>query len=207
MSYLSRIEKSSGGTQELLGFDWIEVLAIEPWALGHPPADYGVWCDRTISVSYICLTEAGLMRIRSDDFWSAVEESREYSGEGAERGAPGTVIRAGDRSFVQIASTVVGNVLVGDQLNLLDGLPREQLLTDLVRLRQALKEREGTAAGENLDVDLAIGALAEAEQAARSNDEAGFVRSLKRVGETVRSLAREIGVEVVASAITKAIGS
>jgi hypothetical protein len=206
MSYLFRIEKSADATQQLLGYDWIEVLAIEPWALGHPSQGYGEWCDRTISVYYICLTEAGLVRIMSDDLWSAVEESREYTGEGAKSGTHGTVIRAGDRSFVQVASTVVGNVLVGDQLNLLDNLPRDQLVAELARLRQALKARERTA-GENLDFDLAIGALAEAEQAARSNDEAGFVRSLMRVGKGVAFFAREIGVEVAAGAITKALGS
>jgi hypothetical protein len=206
MSYLFRIEKGGDPTQQLLGYDWIEVLAIEPWALAHPSPGYGEWCDRTISVNYVCLTEAGLVRITSDDFWSAVEQSREYAGESAESGAQGTVIRAGDRSFVQVASTVVGNVLVGDKFNLLHELPHEQLVAELARLREALKAREGTA-GQNLDFDLAIGALAEAEQAVRSNDGAGFVRSLMRVGKGVAALAREIGVDVAAGAITKALGS
>ncbi|KJS57060.1 hypothetical protein VM98_03085 [Streptomyces rubellomurinus subsp. indigoferus] len=79
MEPLLRVERSPDAESDLLGYAWIDVLAIEPRALAIPGEGYGDWCDRLISNWYICLTPNGLTRITSDDFWTAVEENEEYS--------------------------------------------------------------------------------------------------------------------------------
>jgi hypothetical protein len=205
MSYLFRVEKLAGAKDQLLGYDWIEVLAVEPWAIGRRSAEYGDWCDRTISVMYVCLTEVGLIRINSEDFWTAVEEFREYESETAISGDAAMMIHAGDRSVVQVGSTTIGNVHTGDRVGLLDEFPTEQLIAELGVLRSALREREAEG-GSTIAADATIGALAEAEQAARSGDEDGVANGLKRVGRDVLSVARDLGVEVAAAAITKSAG-
>jgi hypothetical protein len=203
MSYLFRIEKRGDTEDQLLGYDWIEVLAIEPWALGRRSAEYGDWCDRTVSVMYICLTEAGLIRIGSADFWTAVEEFREYAGDTAVSGQAEILIQNGDRSVVQIGSTTVGDIHTGDHTQLLEMFPQAILVPELRQLRAALRGR-GPADEADADTDAAIGALAEAELAAERGDDASVVKSLKRVGKAGLSMARDIGVEVAAAAITKA---
>jgi hypothetical protein len=175
MSYIFRIEKRAGAPQQLLGYDWIEVLAVEPWALGRRSADYGDWCDRTISVTYVCLTEVGLVRIGSEDFWAAVEDYREYASETGESGDAAMLIQTGDSSVVQVASTVIGDVHAGGRLNFFDGIPRDKLVAEIAELREALRERS-VKDGPDVDTDVVIGALAEAERAAKEGDEAGFVR-------------------------------
>src|SRR5882672_90878 len=75
---LFRVDKHEDAERGLLGYDWLEVLTIEPWALAFPSKEYGDWCDRRISNYYVCLTPDGLVRITSDDFWTAMEEYREY---------------------------------------------------------------------------------------------------------------------------------
>jgi hypothetical protein len=205
MSCLFRIEKKAGTDDQLLGYDWLEVLAVEPWALGRRSAEYGDWCDRTIKVMYICLTEMGLVRIGSEDFWAAVEDYREYAAEAAVSGDAVMLIKTGDRSVVQVGSTTVGDVHTGDRTTLLETFPQEALVSELGQLRAFLRER---AIADEVDVeaDAVIGALAEAELAAQRGDEAGLVRNLKRVAAFVASTAKDIGVEVAAAAIAKASG-
>ena len=54
--------------------EWIEVLAIEPRALGNPESSgHGDWCYKTISTWYICRTEHGLVRIPDGDLWAAID--------------------------------------------------------------------------------------------------------------------------------------
>src|SRR5262245_61785848 len=52
---LFRVDKHENAEHGLLGYDWLEVLAIEPWALAFPTKEYGDWCDRRISNYYVCL--------------------------------------------------------------------------------------------------------------------------------------------------------
>jgi hypothetical protein len=75
---LFRLEQNPKREGELLGFAWIEVLAIEPFALGNPDEDYGEWCYKTIVNYYICNTNSGLTRISSEDIWTSIEELKEY---------------------------------------------------------------------------------------------------------------------------------
>lgn len=70
-------EPGAGGE---LGYQWIEVIAIEPRALSNPkPEDgYGEWCWKVCSNWYICRTEHGLTRFPAEDIWWALEETHEY---------------------------------------------------------------------------------------------------------------------------------
>ncbi len=77
---LFRVELNQKCEKPQLGFQWIEVLAIEPFALGNPAKeDWGEWCYKVISSMYICRTDSGLHRISSEDFWYAIEENAEYT--------------------------------------------------------------------------------------------------------------------------------
>ena len=76
-----RVKENSKCKKRLLGYKWIEVIAIEPWALGNPdkePGKWGKWAYKTINNMYICKTDAGLVRITSEDFWASIEEYKEY---------------------------------------------------------------------------------------------------------------------------------
>lgn len=203
MSCLFRIEKNGRTDDALLGWDWIEVLAIEPWALGHPTAEYGDWCDRTINVMYICLTEDGLVRIGSDDFWSAVEDYREYVSETARGGVPPMTISTGERSVVQVGSTSIGDISTGDRVELVSPDDLARLARELADLRRAIKDQH--TADDDPGIDVVVGALAEAQDAANRGDQASLARSLKRVGSTVIQTARDIGVELAAAAISRAL--
>jgi hypothetical protein len=97
---LFRVEARPGANDGLLGYQWIEVLAIEPKALAERTRGYGDWANRLIVCDYICLTEMGLMTIRSDDFWSAMEEHQEYDEQTPQQHLPGIVITAGDASVI-----------------------------------------------------------------------------------------------------------
>jgi len=79
MQPIFRVEQNPKAENQfqLLGFSWIEVMAIEPWALGNPGDEYGNWCYKTIKNLYICRTEVGIIRITSDDFWAAIEDYNE----------------------------------------------------------------------------------------------------------------------------------
>src|SRR4051794_31069791 len=112
MAPLFRVEKAAESDGALLGYDWIEVLAIEPWALAHRPEGYGDWCDRTISCLYVCLTPQGLTRITSDDFWIAIEELFEYEHASDVAESPAIVITTGDASVVQTGASSTANVRV-----------------------------------------------------------------------------------------------
>jgi hypothetical protein len=48
MGFLFRVQRAHGADDRftLLGYERIEVLAIEPWALSFPSKEYGDWCDR-----------------------------------------------------------------------------------------------------------------------------------------------------------------
>src|SRR4051794_32587539 len=81
MQPLIRVEQNPASELEyrLLGYEWLEVLWVEPWALAVPGEEYGTWCDRRVAVQYVCMTEVGLLRIGADDFWAALEDYEEYA--------------------------------------------------------------------------------------------------------------------------------
>lgn len=58
----------------LLGYDWLEVLAIVPVALGKPGKDCGDWCGYTVTNDYVCRTADGLRRLRERDVWATIDK-------------------------------------------------------------------------------------------------------------------------------------
>jgi hypothetical protein len=223
MSYLFRVEKRTGSDESILGYEWVEVLAIEPWALGHPTKEFGDWCAATVSVMYVCMTPSGLTRIGSEDFWHAVEDLREYDDETATSGLGAAItVTAGSQSIVQVASTSKEKLSTGDSytagavgamgpnastrfkgnfVTLLDGESPESLVNELGRLRQSFRESDPTP--EN---DVVLGALAEAELSAAQEDGPNTRSALRRAGHRSLEIAKEIGVEVAAAAIAKSLG-
>jgi hypothetical protein len=217
---VQRLPSSTDGNR-LLGYEWIEVLAIEPWALGHPDDQYGPWCDRVIRCQYICLTPDGLMRITSDDFWAALDDYQEYDPTSPNKPEAQYVITAGDASVVQVGTTTHGDIrttrdrysarMVGAQgpgaqgsVNTL--LPVGASLADLHRelaeLRSVLR-RQAT----DVSQDLVVAAVGEAEVAIADGDERGAREALKRAGRWALNAAQEVGLQVAAAAIAHGIGS
>lgn len=60
----------------LLGYAWIDVLAIEPWGLSkEDDTDIKKWVFMRVCSFYICrVPEFGLIRITSADLWHALGE-------------------------------------------------------------------------------------------------------------------------------------
>ncbi|MFL6124815.1 hypothetical protein [Actinophytocola sp.] len=219
MEPLFRIERIEGYDGGLIGYDWIEVLAIEPWALAFPGDGYGDWCDRRISNYYICLTPVGLMRITSDDFWVALEDYNEYDLETDNISMPKYVVTTGESSIVQLHGTIHGDVSTsrsGDTVGakgdgaqgivmsswLPPGSSLQDLQAELRALRIALRDKSDTP-----EQDMAIAAVAEAEIAAGKNNEKALKAALKKGGKWVLDTAKDIGLEVAKAAVKHAIGS
>jgi hypothetical protein len=214
---LFRVDARTEATDALLGFEWIEVLAIEPAALAFRTRDFGEWCDRRIIVDYICLTPGGLLRIRSDDFWAALEEYGEYdqlTPQQHETG--GIVITTGDASVVQTGGVLAGGVhtsrdsysaeRVGSQGphgegRLVESSALPNLVSELQQLREALLQ-DATEA----DDFVVVGAVAEAETAGTKDDEGRLRASLNRAGRKALTMSEQLGLGVASSAIAAAIG-
>lgn len=76
-----------------------------------------------------------------------------------------------------------------------------ELASQLNKLRQALKEEA------QADVhDIAIGKVAEAEQAAKAGDDSKVAEYLKAAGQWALDVALKIGVPVAVDALKKALG-
>lgn len=75
------------------------------------------------------------------------------------------------------------------------------LAEQLAKLRQAMKS-EATA----LDQDKAVGAVAEAEDAARKGDGPTVFQRLAAAGKWALDMAIKIGAEVAATALKKSLG-
>lgn len=213
-----RVEKRSDCEGGLLGYDWVEVLAIQQMALGHPGREYGDWCDRVISSDYICLTEHGLTRIGAEDFWAAIEDYGEYDEQSPQANYGGIVITTGDQSVVQTGGgTIRGGVSTSrDSIKTSGGgvgqgtgatMSIDARLVDLGELVEELARLRGAMlADAEAPADyVAIGAIAEAEEAATSGDEERVRGSLARAGQKALDLARKIGVEIAVRAIAGSI--
>lgn len=73
MRVLFRLERVPNPPRELIGYGWLDIIAIEPRALAKRPDDYGDWCVNLIENDYICRTDQGIARISSRDVWDAIE--------------------------------------------------------------------------------------------------------------------------------------
>ena len=78
MNVLFRLEQVPDPSSAILGYKWIEVIAIVPRALARRPDDCGDWCVNLIDSWYICKTDFGIQRIPDRDIWAAIEEYEEY---------------------------------------------------------------------------------------------------------------------------------
>ena len=57
----------------LLGYPWLEIIAISAVALGKPEEGSESWSVHQVVNDYLCRSEDGLCRLREDDVWSAIE--------------------------------------------------------------------------------------------------------------------------------------
>ena len=81
------------------------------------------------------------------------------------------------------------------------GLDLPKLAEELERLRAAMSQK----AERSREQDKALGAVAEAADAAAGGDGAGVLRHLKRAGAWTLEVAKDIGVDVAAEVIKKAM--
>ena len=77
------LERAVGRSGDPLGYKWIEVLVIQPWAIEKPegkddPISHNAladsWALGRIVNQYICRTEQGLVLITENDIWHAIEK-------------------------------------------------------------------------------------------------------------------------------------
>lgn len=76
-----------------------------------------------------------------------------------------------------------------------------ELASQLNELRQALKKE-----AQDDEHDIAIGKVAEAEQAAKAGDDSKVAEYLKAAGQWALEVALKIGVPVAVDALKKALG-
>jgi hypothetical protein len=70
---------------KLMGYEWIDVLAMEPWAIRpQPETELGEWAAAEIAVQYICRIPSvrgggtELVRFAADDLWTALGEREDW---------------------------------------------------------------------------------------------------------------------------------
>lgn len=199
---LFRVEARNGAPDALLGYQWVEVLAIEPNAIGERTRGYGDWLDRQIVCDYVCLTESGLIKIRSSDFWAAMEQYQEYDEQTPQPNPPQVVVTTGDASVVQTGG-YMGRVKTKNKNigNDLADIPMPALAVELQQLREELASKAMQA-----DDFVTVGAVAEAEEAASEGDARKVRKALFRAGRAALQASRDIGVDVAAAAITRSMG-
>jgi hypothetical protein len=105
-------------------------------------------------------------------------------------GAMGDNAHAHDMTFNQTVNNT------GESLDLV------ALATELAQLRMAIMAKQDTS----IQASKAIGVLADAEEAAKANDQSKTMKYLKAAGEWTLNFAKETGKEVLAEAIKKSMG-
>jgi hypothetical protein len=123
-------------------------------------------------------------------------------------GAPGEGVIMGDSYRTGQAGAVGPNAIAHDvnfssiwsQLEPSISLPN--LSVELQQLRITMRK----VAGEDLEQDLAVAAIAQAEKAANASDGPLAIKHLRAAGSWALDIAKSIGVEVAAAAIKAAIG-
>lgn len=112
----------------------------------------------------------------------------QYNISGGQQGAVGHAASAQNNVFNQLAQTI-------DDKSLSD------LAEELKKLRNAMKPRAGEA-----DQDVAVGAITEAEAAARSGNKSKVVELLAKAGKWTLGIAKEIGVPIATKLLESAVG-
>jgi hypothetical protein len=207
---LLRVEQNptSPESYRLLGYEWLEILWVEPWALAIPDESWGTWCDRRIAVQYVCMTEGGVVRIGADDFWMALEEYEEYVTAGPQsRDLPpplqivasaGSVVHVGGSvgsSFGTVASTESAVLTQSSSWDF------GALAADIKTLRETIP-----ADLPDRDSQIYIGALTEAEVAAEAHDVGKVAGALRRIGVWVAESASDLGLAMLEAFCKKQAG-
>jgi hypothetical protein len=112
--------------------------------------------------------------------------SRDSYNISGQAGAVGPSSQSHDNTFQQIQAS---------------GIDLPKLAEELGRLRAAMK---GEATGTR-EQDKAIGAVADAEEAAAKGDGAAALRYLKSAGTWALGIAKEIGAKLAVEALSKAM--
>lgn len=207
MQSLIRVEQNpEGGGYELLGYKWLEVLWVEPWALAVPDKSWGPWCDRHVAVQYVCMTEVGVVRITAEDFWTAIEEYEEYVAKHSE-----DPVEAPLKIVASAGSVVhVGNSS-GSSFNAIGNSPHAQIeqtqgwdLDALAFQLRSLREQLGTDSDRGTQQKAGI--LADAEEAAERGDTDGAVAALKRGGSWLTESAHRLGFALLEEFVKRQVG-
>ena len=94
------------------------------------------------------------------------------------------------------ASGKITNVTLNES-----GIKLDQLAEELSELRTHMRK-----VSSEPDHDIALGCIAAAEAAAKNSDETGVLDKLKSAGKWALQCAKDIGVNVAATAISKSLG-
>jgi hypothetical protein len=207
---LLRVEQNptSRESYRLLGYEWLEILWVEPWALAIPDEGWGTWCDRRIATQYVCMTESGVTRIGADDFWIALEEYEEYvAAEGQSRDSPPPLqIVASAGSVVHVGGSVgssFGTVASAESAVLTQSSSWDfgALATEIKALRETVP-----ADPPDRDNQIYVGALAEAEAAAEAHDVSNVASALRRIGVWAAESASDLGLAMLEAFCKKQAG-
>jgi hypothetical protein len=222
MIFRVQLNPESSSEFNLLGFQWLEVLAIEPRAIANKGKRYGPWCYKPLCNWYICLTEDGLVRIPDEDFWSAIEA---YKHSPEEKGPLAYQIIAAPQAVVQIHSPNARARTRGDKmrdkyiarqvgaqganarshnnqfLEFSNGsIDTKTLGEQLATIRNEMKRHASSA-----EDDLAIGAVASAELAATKGDAEGAMKYLKQAGKWAFDIATKLGTDLASKVISHSL--
>jgi hypothetical protein len=206
---LLRVEQNptSGESYRLLGYEWLEILWVEPWALAIPDEGWGTWCDRRIAMQYVCMTERGVIRIGADDFWTALEEYEEYvTADGQSRDSPPLQIVASAGSVVHVGGSVGSSF--GTVASAESAVLTQSSSWDFGALAAEIKTLRETVPADLPDRDnqIYVGALAEAEVAAEAHDVGKLTSALRRVGVWVAGSASDLGLAMLEAFCKKQAG-
>lgn len=123
-------------------------------------------------------------------------------------GAPGEGVVMGDSYRIGQAGAVGPNAIAHDMTfsNIWNRLEHSISLANLSEELQQLRIAMRKFAGEDLEQDLAVAAIAQAEKSAKASDGPSAIKHLRASGSWALDIAKSIGMEVAAAAIKAAIG-
>lgn len=123
-------------------------------------------------------------------------------------GGPGEGVVMGDSYRTGQAGAVGPNAISHDTTfsNIWNRLEPLISLSNLSEELQQLRIAMRKFAGEDLEQDLAVAAIAQAEKSAKASDGPSVIKHLRAAGSWALDMAKSIGVEVAAAAIKAAAG-
>ena len=153
------------------------------------------------------MTETGLTRITGDDFWTAIDEYREYvvAQAGEPQSAPLQIV-ASSGPVVHVESSAGSSFgAVGQADHAIIGQSSSWNLTELAAEIKSLREAVADSSADR-DAQLKLGALAEAEIAAECGDADRTATALRRAGAWVGDNANKLGLAVLEAFVKQHLG-